>query len=306
MNSDSSHQLAGERLRIGIVIQGPLRSRGLNGKTWGMPISDLSEDLTPEFDAVWSIEENARQIPEDVIVVVATWANEPDHLREKLAGIKGISSILSLEDPSRHFALTPGPHSNNHYRQFWSTLQGIKELESECTHVLKIRSDQALDIENLLSEFRQMLSQNPHHFFTPIFRSDQPFWLTDFFFGANIDLMTRLLEDLCKDGGEFLSNTQDVHSTLFRYFQKICLGDKELTSRRKMFSNLPRLMKTWSNISLASGSLTRSLVWRGERIQTQGVEKTYHFGDSSNPWKHPTNRELVHAFLYFLLSRVVE
>jgi len=116
-------------MKIGLVIQGPLSSRGLSGKTYRRFGAETEDDIVT-YDCVPGLLELIGQARGDFHhVVCATWASEnPDKLRTMAEGLEP-GGLLALEDHTPFLraseSLTP---KNNHFRQFYSTLRGVERL----------------------------------------------------------------------------------------------------------------------------------------------------------------------------------
>lgn len=289
--------------RIGIVIQGPLFSRGISGESWGLSYDELNPVHIADHDCYESISSISNQIPSDVQTVLVTWSNQPDWAKKRIASLKGINQILELDEPPALPANRKRLGENNTYRQFWSTLQGLRALEHNCTHVIKIRSDQTLDLNLLLREFDWMIENRRESLFTPNFRSDKPFWLADFFFGGPTALVKDLMNELCQGEGEFLmEKNHSVHFSMFKAFAKVALLENQVPDEGKILRHPRKYAQAWSKLVISSEALFQSLIWRGKPIDIKRVENSYMFGESRRPGRYPSRRHVLRAYLHQILT----
>lgn len=135
-----------------------------------------------EHDYLESIVAVTDQIKPSIPVVVATWANESEKNIKAIEDLDRVLQVLALDDPKSFNHGNTKPR--NDYRQFLSTLEGLKSLPNDCTHVVKLRTDQILNIPLLLEEFEKSCALESVKFFTALFRIDNPFWLADHYFGG--------------------------------------------------------------------------------------------------------------------------
>lgn len=291
--------------KVGLIIQGPLTSKGINGKTWGLgDIQKRDIDLL-EHDCLESIEAIAKQLPSGIVSVVATWSNQPIAKIKQLKQLVGIDYVVKLDEPSTFNR--PGSRlSANDYRQFWSTLQGLYKIEDKCQYVIKVRTDQVVDLKLLLTEFEFLVSNKPEAFFTPNFRNLNPFWLADFFFGGSVSKMRSLLEELCRDEGQLLRNSSSAHSALFLASSKVLLGMKSVPTQREMYLSPLELSRVWSKMVISSEDLITSLVWRGHPMNVRRVtdQGDYTYGKAPTPSQFPKSKDVICALLRYTRSNL--
>lgn len=111
-------------VRLGLVIQGPLTSVGLSGKSWRSAVRGEAQKVV-EHDCVESILETVRNCPKEVVTVVSTWSSESASKIRILTEAMGDQVVIS-DQPSQ--LEEHGKPTTNDYRQFWSTLQGVNKI----------------------------------------------------------------------------------------------------------------------------------------------------------------------------------
>src|SRR3989344_3566185 len=139
--------------KVGLIIQGPLVSRGKSGRMLHM------RRVIPERDyVVYDCRENIQTMIEEFghlfsRIVISTWKNElrPDDSWE------GANVIASSDEalPQKHHKGTSLP--DNRFRQMFGMLAGIEYLEahSDVDMVVKIRTDQYIDLGCLLKSIER-------------------------------------------------------------------------------------------------------------------------------------------------------
>src|SRR3989344_3877342 len=136
--------------KIGLVIQGALLSVGRTGNK----LHQTPEQLKKEGGVIeYDCRENIQKIIDDFghlfdEIVVSVFDNQ---LKDG-DGWRG-AKIVSAADPG---GIKQEGHykDNNKYRQFLSTLNGLKELEkSGVQYAVKTRTDIYLDLEKLVHSF---------------------------------------------------------------------------------------------------------------------------------------------------------
>jgi hypothetical protein len=127
---------------FGLVIQGPLMSSGSDGEGNFTDFNCVDNILRirSEFGSLFDS------------IVVSTWDDQDHHQIEHLRR-KGFTVILnSVAEYS-----TPW-NPDNRFRQYYSSLAGIRALQADVQYVVKTRSDTFLDFSLLISEFKSVLT----------------------------------------------------------------------------------------------------------------------------------------------------
>lgn len=246
-----------------------------------------------KHDCVDSILKTVRDCPKEVVTVVSTWSDESASKLRVLTEALGDRVVIS-DQPSQ--PEENGKPITNDYRQFWSTLQGVNMIFKECDFVLKIRTDQVIDIDKLIHEFNWLVENKPDAFFIPNFKTDSPFWLGDFYFGAEKGLMRETLQLLCANDGRLLKEKGGVHRNFYRAFAKARLGQNRVPLNRTLFFQPKEyLLGVWPGLVISSEELFSTIIWRGEKIEL-GTSSTYKFQESCDGGKSPKSTDLIVAY----------
>jgi hypothetical protein len=159
-------------------------------------------------------------------------------------------------------------------QQFTSTLVGLlASQELGATHVVKIRTDQLMDIPKLFTEFK-LLCESKYSLFVPNQDSLRPWALADFYIGGSTKFLINYFEDLAKPQCNLVLS-QNVHDNLFftlalkerrnvkNLSRRICLVD--FFNFNQIHINATRHL--WKEIIYTfSKELYFNTIWRGERI----------------------------------------
>ena len=303
------------KLKIGVVIQGPILSIGVTGENSELVKFDSSDTVVVQY-------RNAQSL--DCKVVVVTWNGEDT---SKLIGIPE-TDILKLEDYKHLFRNNFKNQyfsGKNKFRQFYSTLNGIEELGNRgCNFILKIRTDQFLDLNSLITyikTFPDIMAQTS--IFVPFLNPLMPNYVDDFYFCGTQKSMSIFCEN-------FISSKelhQNVHRDIF--YKWIKLRNDNLNSRLCFPQLYPRtrsltkkqlslILSSWRNdFRVLPEVVYRSIVWRGYTfgISQESKMKNLVFSDSvAFDWEfrviHEMSRvnnffkiDLLAMLTYFITSR---
>jgi hypothetical protein len=203
-----------KKMKIGIVIQGPIHSQG--------------------FDSATTIKRNIEEYlrhPSIDHIVASIWKGEQfTYSHPKV-------TVLHNTPPT-------GRDVNNRRRQWLSTYQGTRQLQKHAaiTHVLKIRTDQYVPASTIdfMSSFyvpknlklykedpawKSEIFQEPL-LFSSVYRTF-PFFVTDFYFAGHVDDMLRLMESNLAFGAHIFQLAPEVDLILKHLFRTD--GDFPLT-----------------------------------------------------------------------------
>lgn len=148
-----------------------------------------------------------------------------------------------------------------------------------------------------MNEFSWLVENKPDAFFTPNFRSDSPFWLGDFYFGAEKVLMRETLQFLCANDGRLLKEKRGVHRNFYRAFAKAWLGRNRAPLNRSLYLQPQKyLLRVWAGLVISSEELFSSIIWRGEKIEL-GMSSTYKFQEHFDGRKSPKRNNLIVAYI---------
>lgn len=185
-----------------LIIQGPILSLGRTGSTY------LSYDATNpkkgvvNFDSKESIKAvlNKYSTLFDQIVIV-TWEGEDISSEE----IKEYTNcrLIKIKDTSNTYSNPNHPTGQtNLIKQFHSTKHGLLTLEEPSVadnYIVKIRTDQEVDLDALIKEHQTASNDTKKKIFVPFFRKNE---LSDFYFVAPFQKMLNFCDNII--------NTQNI------------------------------------------------------------------------------------------------
>ena len=316
-------------MKLGLIIQGPIISSGFTGQTHGFGKTRAGSNLLVNFDSNQTIVENidhAQGLFDEV--VVSTWKRDYEKLD---VAIEKKAKILKLNDP------TPSPpkirkplkgYSDFGYinttRQFYSTLEGLKYLQSRgITHAVKLRTDQSLDISLLFEEVKQFARDNTKIFFAPFIVPSTPWSISDFYLAGEIKNFIEISEAMINPFFSFHSN---VHRDLF--FKSVFLfSGSNISFKLKNFfifedkasADLEKIVDYAMNNIWQAGSkqLYLSLNWRGEKVKKDVKDKEFAgeerkenelnrlLGSNNIDWDHFLKATVGHKSLLKLSKKVI-
>jgi hypothetical protein len=183
-------------VKIGLIVQGPLLSVGKDGSRAHIPKTTLTESGFVEFDC----RENIKRVIAEFghlfeAVVVSTWESE----LKPGDGWEG-ASIAASPDPGEVRRRQYVVRSRNKYRQFIGISRGIEELEriSAVDYVLRIRTDQYLDLDKLVQNISDQVEKNSVDsdvIFVPFTRPDD-FFVHDIYLASATDTMKQFCDSV--------------------------------------------------------------------------------------------------------------
>jgi len=271
-------------MKIGLIIQGPIISGGLSGKTQGSGRTRVNANRLVNFNCQNTINCNlavATRLFDSV--VVATWENEKVKLNDNSV------KVLYLKDPTPQPPVSRRPvpgfsdfNKLNNARQFFSVWSGANYLETlGVEYVIKIRTDQLLDIKMLFQEFEFFISNIKKLYFVPFLYNNNRWMIPDFFIGGSMDNILQISMDMINLEKQFHPN---VHRDLF--FKAFLNQGTNLNSL--LFPNafidedkesiiLEQFVKHAFNRIWHPGSkeLYSSIVWRGELVNRNFSDKLF-------------------------------
>lgn len=271
-------------MKTGLIIQGPLISGGFTGKTQGSGRTRAKASELVNFNCQDTINENiacASNLFDSI--VLSTWENEKVELEDKSV------KVLFLKDPTPQPPVSrrpiPGfPDFNklNNVRQFFSVWNGANYLENlGIEYVIKIRTDQSLDIKMLFQEFHFFISNIKKPYFVPFLYSSNRWMIPDFFIGGAIHDIQQISIDMMNPAKQFHPN---VHRDLFfkACFKQganlnLSLFPNAFIDEDKESVILEQIVEHAFNRVWHPGSkeLYSSIVWRGESINHNFSDKLF-------------------------------
>jgi hypothetical protein len=291
------------KLKIGVVIQGPILSIGVTGENSELVKFDSSDTVVLQYKAAQSL---------DCEVVVVTWNVEDT---SKLIGIREID-ILKLEDYKHLFRNNFKNQyfsGKNKFRQFYSTLNGVEELGKRgCNFIVKIRTDQFLDLHNLISfieTFPNIMAQTS--IFVPFLNPLMPNYVNDFYFCGTKNSMSIFCEN-------FISSKelhQNVHRDIFYKWVRLRINNlnspvciPQLYPRTRSFTKkqLFLILSSWRNdFRVLPKAVYESIVWRGSNFGKleESKMKNLIFSDSGAlDWEFQIVQEMSRDKNYFKID----
>lgn len=295
-------------IKPGIVIQGPLISKGRVPRSASIKIPDLKESDVVEFNCVNQVIEICRIYSKNFPIVISTWKNEEQKLIEELKIIKSNNvEIILLDDITTKIdpvgKIAPG---NNKLRQIFSTLEGAKKLlKFNCTHVIKVRSDMKIDIDLLWRDFLEVSSKRSLTLMVPSFALEQPSQISDFYYVCKISDLIEFFQELLKKKHWFFS----IHNEYFyRWLKKKKIIVKFYV---KIFGDTTVLKNlyayAWNNFfAPASQNVFNSIVWRGEKFPKNRVNKNIFNDYFNNGNIINKNSFKLQKFIHKLYKRIIK
>ena len=240
-------------------------SEGRSGSTGGIPHKELRASDIVNFDCMPVYGHYASSIPEDIEIVFVIWEDDWERAGDKFESMGLGSKVIVIRDTTRPVEARSGPIPlNNQNRQFFSTLEGVKELARRgCTHAIKVRSDQVVDVEQLRDDYMAACLRIRRPIMVAELLQRSLDWLPDFYFVAEVTLFERLCQNFLQSS----VRNDSVHKHLFQTWLAVVLGGLSWLSR---FENraIRRFLavRAWLSFTPSSKRVLENLAWRGEPL----------------------------------------
>jgi hypothetical protein len=263
---------------VGVLIQGPIQSRGRTLTNLNHRVYDSTEDVKCSIRQAESLGWK---------ISVVTWAGEL--LQGFNAEERNKVQQISFPLPGRSFSIRNDWSGNSKYRQYYSTLKGLQALQAQgCKYVIKVRSDNTLDLSSIAEYIYQLHEDElDGRFYSPLINLDKPHMFYDFYAFAQIDYFSNFCNIMLYEK-ELCAN---IH---FDVFYKWVLHSKNgkvgLSDIFRVYPRFPKFSNSQLNLirfGLAevfrplSEKTWKSVSWRGEFFGENGIKGTYFF--SSTP-----------------------
>jgi len=254
-----------EELRIAVLVQGPILSRGRT-------LRDVSKKEFDSSESILSIFSQAKSNGFEFIFV--KWAGEA--LPASLLTNIPESSILNIEFPKVRmlFRVFNNWKVNSKYRQFWAISKGLDYLqEKNIDYVIKVRSDSELNLKNLesfISSLDPSLKNNT--ILIPFLNVEKPALFSDYYFASDI-LNFKKFVNVVLYRKELYSN---IH---FDVFYKWAIQNSEISKMRSFLalyfpekerpnaSSQRIVQNAWMNCFYPlPRNIYEDFTWRGERF----------------------------------------
>ena len=254
-------------LKPGIVIQGPLISKGRVPRSESIKIPDLKESDVVEFNCVDQIIKICETYSKHFPIIISTWKTEDVKLIKRLEKIKHHNvKIVLLEDITPELQAVGTIVTGNHkFRQIYSTLKGAEKLLTfNCTHIIKLRTDMRIDIDILWKDFLEISARRPLTLLVPSFSLDGASQVQDTYYVSKINDLIDFFPELLSKKHWFFS----IHHELF--YRWLSKKKRILKPIVKVFGDTTILVNlyiyAWSSFfAPASHNVFKSILWRGEK-----------------------------------------
>jgi len=199
----------------GIVIQGPLISKGRTGKTAEATLESAKLSDIVCFDCS-EVVGGYLELNNKFEVIFSTWEGESEELQKKIVDKYGKKSILLNRDDTKSIqSLSVILPANNKYRQFKSTLAGVEFLHKQgCTHIIKVRSDMKIPVLKLWNNFLFASKRREINIMVPWMYQNRPDFFHDIYFVSEIENMLEFLKLYMNEEEIY----ESVHLDLFYRF----------------------------------------------------------------------------------------
>lgn len=286
-----------------LVIQGPIVSTGLTGKTYINKGKVDYQSLIVNYNCIENIQKTLRNYGHLFKqVIIATWENAP--IEESDIAFCENCKLIKIKDNTRiyksNFYTTPSGQVNL-IRQFLSTKEGILALDDakEDDYIIKMRTDQHINLDMLL-QLHQANSEED--------RADKIYVscidkhrLSDFYFVAQKDLLTRFCDAVFKTVNYPQLNIEnqsvhvimglalyldeatevgDIPNVVFlkQHEESIAIKGKKIPNTALMSDYVQWKKKRFSALSI---DLYRELLWRGDQLVLLPCHTDYFVWDES-------------------------
>jgi hypothetical protein len=260
---------------VGVVIQGPILSRGRT-----------MDDLQPrDYDASVNVNKLFAKASEaGAGVVVVTWEGEDVSNLDPVA----LNNTLIVEMPKQKWGFRARNNfvGNNKYKQFYSTLKGAESLSQRgYKYVLKIRTDQEFPLEVFFQHVSRMSDfEVETRIFTPLLNLDKPNMFYDFYYFSRTTTMLEFNQTLLSTK-ELCSNVHfDVFYRWITRHEKIRIRDLPLIYPRQPHYTIKQInfiISGWSkDFGVLPKDCWRGISWRGEPFLVSAVKQSFVFTES--------------------------
>lgn len=247
-------------MRLALIIQGPVISVGRSGRTHIRKDAEVTDADIVRHDCRADIRRLAAEAAPHFTggVVVSTWAGD--------AAVDAPCPVIRSEEssvpvPRRGDDLHPLLRGNNKLKQFHLIARGLDAL-GDADAVLKVRTDQFLDIGRAAAELAARVAADPQRIYTVQFHTS--YFFNDYYFGG----ATEVFADLVRS---YLDDYQEMHESIHVDVPlRASLCSRHLrTLVPPTEADNPMLVEGllkafhYNYLGSFSGDLMASVVWRG-------------------------------------------
>ncbi len=258
-----------------LLIQGPILSMGRTGAT-------SSKDLTRDSIVNYECEDLLVTIIKEFgylfsKILIITWQDEK--IDEARFSVFKDCRIIKLQDIAPR--LVVGKRNlptdfNNKYKQFYALSQGVEFVDTE--YVVKIRTDQYIDLKMLLEEHQSAIKANSadkDKLYIPFIISSN-FLVSDFYFVSTKKLFSEYVKAMIWNN--YLEFNSSVHIDLSLKYAYVHHRDRLRLPLRTYFLNsfsknnnqdkvtLRNFLST-TVYKLLSVDIYNTIIWRGDKTQ---------------------------------------
>lgn len=271
---------------IGMVIQGPVVSRGRTAATRDKPPEAVQESDVVCFDCAENIkalvDEGTRLYGRTVYVA---W--DTDDLSRLKSDLPDDALVVITDLTPKLPASGKAVAGNNKFRQFYAVQQGLLAIRApNIKFAIKVRADQKPDLRALTQYlFDTRFTYTETAIYVPSFKRGMSFGIEDFYLASSY---SRLLE-LCRlmVGFGYREFSRDVHCDLFGKASQHFLGAKLDLPLREYFVRRSYSAETYGQLQIAQlawselfAPFPRS-IWEG--CAWRGVELGPYCGNLHDP-----------------------
>jgi hypothetical protein len=265
-------------IKIGLLIQGPIISKGLEGKNMGIPYREILEK--PEiYQTNYDCSQNINKIINTYnnyfdSIVLSTWEYE-DLTKIDVSNKKITISINSEKNMLQNYA------DYNKYRQFYLCTKGLEILHTKnCKYFLKIRTDQYFDISIIFSIIDKLIN-NEYKIGIVGFKKNDFEFIHDFYFFSKTSTTLKIFNDYLVSKEIF----KIVHKDIFYNFSFLYSNKSYKINYSKPFYNKSSfqkklIVKCWSHFYCLPKDILDSLYWRGSKVNDCWVSNYYEMSNT--------------------------
>lgn len=250
--------------QVGLIVQGPLLSRGRRGTSRGVAYGALTPGDVVDFNCIDTIAENLSRVDNGIPVACVVWDDEDERLVHELRQAIGAAQIVSIQDCTRTIPARDGlVPANNKYRQFLGFLRGCETLaERGCTLVAKVRTDQSIDVPRLLTETENLCAEG-FDIITPFFDPQSPRSINDFYLGGRLGAIS----EFCSTYLSSPEKARSVHRDLYCHLEKTA-QQRASGLKSERFQHHFLRYRGWEGVGIYSRQIFESTIWRGELLKS--------------------------------------
>jgi hypothetical protein len=300
-----------------LLIQGPILSKGRTGKTF------FNNELNKNSIVDYYCEDNIFKLISEFgylfsKIRIITWDNE--QINESRFSNFGNCSVLKLKNITPNLVIDNKKlptDFNNKYKQFYSLSKGLESIKDDNSeYIIKVRTDQYLDISGLIQEHQKAISNNlneKNKIFVPYINVSN-YLPSDFYFVATKTIFTNFVDAMM--WGNYTEFNSSVHIDMSLKYTYIHFREEIKIHPRTFFLNSfnknPNKDKiilcnflTTNIYSIFSSNIIDTVIWRGDKMELHPKEtKSYAFSNNNINIILDVNNYKKSSFLDYLYINV--